>query len=623
MDPDAQTKLPAITLAAIGVVYGDIGTSPLYTLREAFGPAGGLRLEERAVLGVLSLIFWTLIVVVALKYVTVIMRADNRGEGGVLALSTLARRGLGETGRLGTGALVLAIAGASLFYGDGVITPAISVLSAVEGLRVAAPVMGHMVVPAAVVILVGLFLFQRVGTGRVGRWFGPVICVWFGVLGILGLVSIVETPAVLRALSPSHALDFFLAYRWQSFIALGAVVLAVTGSEALYADMGHFGRLPIRIAWFGLVLPGLVLNYFGQGALLLREPLALENPFYHLAPGWAQLPLVVLATFATVIASQAVISGAFSLTRQAVNMGLLPRMEIRHTAEEAAGQVYVPRVNWLLMGAVIALVAGFGSSSAMAAAYGIAVTGAMTIDGILAYVVARTLWRWRRSTALAVFLAFITVDLAFLSANSMKIPAGGWFPLVLAAGVATLMATWLKGRNALFRKIHANAMGLEEFSRSLEASRVLRIPGTAVFLSGRLNVVPRALLHNLKHNQVLHERVVIVTVVNEDVPRVNDQRRFIHRDWGEGIHSLFLRYGFMESVNVPEALARHGFIAPEIEMGTSYFLSREILIPSDEPDLPPWQERIFIMLSHASLSATEFFCLPPNRVVELGTQLRI
>jgi KUP system potassium uptake protein len=615
--------LPALTLAALGVVYGDIGTSPLYTIRESFGRAGGLPLGEETVLGVLSLVTWALIVVVSLKYVVFIMRADNRGEGGILALTALALRG--TEGRRRALVVALGMFGAALFYGDGAITPAISVLSAVEGLKVATPVFEPYVVPLAVSILVVLFLFQKHGTGRVGILFGPIVCVWFAVLGLLGLLEILETPSVLRALNPLYGLELFgAAGAWRAFVALGAVVLAVTGAEALYADMGHFGRRPIRIAWFGVVLPGLLLNYYGQGALVIRDPAAVANPFYLLAPSWGLYPMVLLATATTVIASQAVISGAFSLTQQAIQLGYLPRLEVRHTSERQIGQVYVPRVNWVLLVVVVALVLGFGSSSDLAAAYGIAVTGEMVITAVLAYVVARALWGWSGLTAGAAVAVFLVVDLAFFGATALKIPAGGWFPLILGLAVFFVMSTWKRGREALFDRLHRDEPDLEAFIAGVRKRPIQRVPGTAVFLTGDAHSVPRALLHNLKHNRVLHERVVVMTVRTEDVPWVRDERRVIVEHVEDGFYRVIVRYGFMEEPDVPKALARCPLGPPSFNPAeTSFFLSRESFIPSMHPDLPPWREELFIRLSNIQLNATEFFCLPPDRVVELGTQVEI
>jgi len=618
-----RSRTPLLVLAALGVVFGDIGTSPLYTLREAFGFTG-LPLDEATVLGVLSLIFWALLVVVTLKYVAVIMRADNQGEGGVLALAALAQRGLPVGGRRQRTVVLLAMIGAALFYGDCILTPAISVLSAVEGLKVATPAFEPYVVPTAVAILAGLFLMQRRGTARVGILFGPVICLWFATLAALGLLQIVADPGVLRALNPAYGIGLFQTHAWQAFVALGAVVLAVTGAEALYADMGHFGRRPIRLAWGGLVLPGLLLNYFGQGALLIRDPGAVVNPFYLMAPSWALYPMVVLATWATVIASQAVISGAFSLARQAVQLGYLPRLEVRHTSEQEIGQVYLPRVNWALMAAVVIVVIGFGSSSRLAAAYGIAVLGTMMITVILAFVVAVTVWRWHPLTAGLLFAAFLAVDFGFLSSAALKIPAGGWFPIVFAAAVFVLMSTWRQGRAALFQRLYRGAPPLPSFLASLTRQQPMRVPGTAVFPTGNADAVPRALLHNLKHNKVLHERVVVLTVLTEDVPRVPDSARMQVEHLGGNFHRVLMRYGFMEHPDVPVALMRCQLGAPEpTYLDTSFFLSRESLIPSDQPDLPRWRERIFIRMSNTALDATQYFRLPPDRVVEIGSQIEI
>jgi KUP system potassium uptake protein len=617
------SRLPILVIGAIGVVYGDIGTSPLYTMREAFG-LGGLPLGEATVLGVLSLVFWALLVVVTLKYVAVIMRADNQGQGGVLALVTLALRGLRAGGRRQQLAIVLAMVGAALFYGDGIITPAISVLSAVEGLKVATPAFEPYVVPIAIAILVGLFLVQRRGTGGVGKLFGPIMCIWFATLAVLGIGQILDEPSVLRALNPIHAVALFASHGWQAFVALGAVVLAVTGAEALYADMGHFGRWPIRFAWISFVLPALLLNYFGQGALLIRDPGTVVNPFYLLAPPWALYPMVVLATWATIIASQAVISGAFSLTRQAIQLGYLPRLEIRHTSEQEIGQVYLPRVNWALMVAIVAVVVGFGSSSQLAAAYGIAVVGAMSIDAVLACIVAVTLWRWHPLAAGLAFASFLAVDLAFFSANALKIPAGGWFPIAFAAAVFALMSTWRTGREALFQRLYRGAPPLRSFLASVTRQPPTRVPGTAVFLTGNSDMVPRALLHNLKHNKVLHERVVVLKVQTEDVPQVPESERVQVEHLGGNFHRVLLRYGFLEHPNVTAALLQCQLGAPEpTYMDTSFFLSRESLIPSEHPDLQPWREQIFMQMTNTALDATRYFRLPPDRVVEIGSQVEI
>jgi len=622
-DAPAPNRMPALVLGALGVVYGDIGTSPLYTLREAFGETGGLPVQEATVLGVLSLVFWALIIVVTIKYVAVVMRADNKGEGGVLALGSLAQRGI--DGPRGQRALIgLAILGMALFYGDSLITPAISVLSAVEGLKIATPVFEPFVVPITLVVILGLFLVQKQGTGRVGGLFGPIMALWFATLAVMGIVQIVHWPDVLRALNPAYAIQLFIDHRITAFFALGAVVLSVTGAEALYADMGHFGRQPIRTAWLFFVLPALLLNYFGQGALLLHVAESLENPFYHMAPPWALYPLVILATMATVIASQAVISGAFSLTRQAVQLGYLPRREIRHTSEHEIGQVYIPRNNWLLMGGVLLLVVGFGSSSNLAAAYGVSVTGAMVIDAILAAVVARTLWGWSPIVVAVAFTAFLVVDLALFGATLLKVPQGGWFPLVVAFGVFLLMTTWRKGRVVLSRRLYEDALPLETFLDRIKPESPMRVAGTAVFMTGNAEVVPHVLLHNIKHNKVLHERVLILTVITDDVPRVYEERAISVDKLGKGFFRVVLHYGYMEQPHIPQALERCRKYGLHIDMmETSFFLGRETLIPSRRSGLPTWREPLFIALSKTALSATEFFCIPPGRVVELGTQVEI
>ena len=611
-----------MTIAAIGVVYGDIGTSPLYTMRIVFGENRVLPLTEPSLLGVLSLIFWSLFVVVTLKYVIVILRADNRGEGGILALSALAQRALSSRQRRSV--VALAMIGAALFYGDGLITPAITVLSAIEGLKVATPLFEPYVVPFALVILIALFLVQSRGAGSIGLLFGPVMCLWFAVLGILGLIQIVQSPHVLLALDPSYALALFAAHQWLAFATLGAVFLAVTGAEALYADMGHFGRLPIRIAWFGLVMPGLVLNYFGQGALLLANPATVANPFYMLAPPWALYPMVVLATWATVIASQAVISGAFSISGQAVQLGLLPQLTVRHTSAHTMGQIYVPAINWLLLAGVVLLVLGFQSSSNLAAAYGIAVSAAMAIDAVLAGIVAHNVWRWRPALVVALFGAFLAVDLSFLSANALKFLAGGWFPIVLAAVVFALMSTWRRGREVMFERLYRGAPALRSFLTSLSRRPPTRVPGTAVFLTANPTAVPRALLHNLKHNKVLHERVVVLKVETEDIPRVPTSERLQVEHMGANFHRVVVRYGFMEQPDVTAVLTSCQLGPPEPTlMDTSFFLSRETFLPSARPDLPRWREQVFIHMANAALDATRYFRLPPDRVVEVGSQVEI
>jgi KUP system potassium uptake protein len=619
----AHGDLRALVIGAIGVVYGDIGTSPLYTLKEAFGHAGGLHLSEPGVLGVLSLVFWSLIVIVTLKYVALILRADNRGEGGVLSMSALALRGAGGRRNARRFVLGLAIAGLALFYGDGLITPAISVLSAVEGLETAAPNLQPYVLPIAATVLIALFMIQSFGTASVGRLFGPVMILWFATLAVLGIGQILQNPGVLAALNPTYAVGLFRIEGWQAFVALGSIVLAVTGAEALYADMGHFGRFPIRIAWLGLVLPALVLNYFGQGALVLREPEALEHPFYHLAPTFLLWPLILLATCATVIASQAVISGVFSLTRQAVQLGYLPRMTIRHTSASEIGQIYLPRVNWLLMLGVLALVLGFGSSSNLAAAYGISVTGAMGIDAVLAGLVAFWIWGWPGLAAAGVFGLFLFADLAYVAANSLKIPHGGWFPLLLALAFSTIVMTWRRGRGVLYDRLYKEAMPTQKFIENLGPS-IQRVAGTAVFMTGNPAVIPTPLLHNLRHNKVVHERVVLMTVVTEDVPYVPDKKRVVVERLGKGFFQVWASYGFMDEPDVPKALELCRPLGLAIEpMATSFFLGRETLIPSTRPELGRVEEKLFIALSTTALAANRYFKLPPDRVVELGTQVEI
>ncbi len=614
----------ALIVGAIGVVYGDIGTSPLYTVREAFHGPHALPLTSANVLGVLSVIFWSLVIVVTFKYVTLVLRADNRGEGGVLALTALVSRGLEGQPRRRWWLVGFGIFGAAMFYGDGMITPAISVLSAVEGLEVMAPALRDFVIPTTLAILVALFAIQRHGTGRVGAMFGPVMCVWFVVLAVLGLTGVVREPGVLAALHPRYALDFFAESPKLSFLALGAIVLAVTGTEALYADMGHFGKSPIRRAWILFVMPALVLNYFGQGALLLSDSATVKNPFYLLAPAWALLPLVVLATCATIIASQAVISGAFSLTRQAIQMGYCPRLTIQHTSERQIGQIYVPFINWALLTAVILLVIGFRSSSNLAGAYGIAVTLAMLIDSISLFVVMRRLWNWPIVVALLIAVPFIVIDVSFLASNSLKIPDGGWFPILSGIAVFTLLTTWKRGRAVLMRRLADDAMPLDLFIQSVETSPPIRVDGTAVFLTSTLNTVPHALLHNLKHNKVLHERVVFLTIVTGDIPAIPVEDRIEIRSLGCDFFQIVAHYGFKEDPDVPELLdecGRRGFVFEMME--TSFFVSRETLIATVAPGMALWRERLFVSMSKNATKASEFFRVPSNRVVELGTQVEL
>jgi KUP system potassium uptake protein len=621
--PSAKRTTAPLVIGAIGVVFGDIGTSPLYTLRECFTGPHGLPLTPDNVLGILSVIFWALMIIVTLKYVTLIMRADNRGEGGIMALTALVSRGL-EDRRARWWLVGLGIFGAAMFYGDGMITPAISVLSAVEGLEVLAPALKSYVIPTTLVILLAVFSIQRYGTARVGGLFGPLMCLWFATLAVMGSAAIWHYPWVLLALSPTYAYGFLTGNPLAAFLALGAVVLAVTGTEALYADMGHFGVAPIRRAWLYLVAPALVLNYFGQGALLIAEPTAIKNPFYLLAPAWALLPMVVLATAATVIASQAVISGAFSLTRQAIQMGYCPRLTIMHTSERQIGQIYVPFINWMLLCAVMLLVAGFRTSSNLAAAYGIAVTLAMAIDSLLIFVVLTRLWRWNAVAALVIVVPLVAIDAAFLSSNLLKIPEGGWFPIVAGGVVFTLLTTWKRGRAILLERLNAETMPIDLFIQSIAASPPMRVPGTAVFLTSTPNRAPHALLHNLKHNKVLHERVILLTLTTQDIPTVPLSERVRIRDLGCNFQQFEALFGFKEDPDVPELLEECGRRGQPFDMmETSFFVSRETLIPTAAPGMALWRERLFVSMAKNATKAIEFFNVPTNRVVELGTQVEL
>jgi KUP system potassium uptake protein len=614
-------RLGVLTLAALGVVYGDIGTSPLYAIRECFFGPHAVAVSPPNLLGVLSLIVWSLIIVISIKYIGFVMRADNRGEGGILALMALVSSERGA--RRHRILVMLGLFGAALLYGDGMLTPTISVLSAVEGLSVATPVFTRYITPITIGILIALFSIQSRGTGKVGTLFGPVVVVWFITIAILGLVSISHYPAVVVALDPRHAFEFFRINRWHGYVVLGAVFLAVTGGEALYADMGHFGPRPIRLAWFSLAFPALLLNYFGQGALLLRDPSAAENPFYHLVDGWVLYPLVVLATAAAVIASQAVISGAFSLTRQAVQLGYSPRVEINHTSSEEIGQIYIPEVNWAIMLATIGLVLGFGSSSALAGAYGVAVSTTMVITTILAYVVARDLWGWSFWKAGSIVAAFLAVDLAFFGANIIKVGQGGWFPLVVAAFIYLLMATWKTGRRILAERLRAGSLPLEQFLEGVGQTPV-RVSGVAVFMTQEPDGTPVTLLHNLKHNKVLHQTVVLLTIQGEEVPYIRSAERLKFQDLGKGFYRIIGRYGFMEDPNVPELLAQCKQFGLEFKpLATTYFLGRETLIPSDKPGMALWREHIFAFMARNAHRATAYFRIPPNRVVELGAQVEL
>ncbi|MBX9629935.1 MAG: potassium transporter Kup [Burkholderiales bacterium] len=619
-----RSGLLGLALGAVGVVFGDIGTSPLYTMKEAFGPGHGLALTHDNVLGILSLVFWSLMLFVTLKYITFIMRADNRGEGGIMALVALV---VGTTERGSRGRwwlMALGMFGAALFYGDSMITPAISVLSAVEGLTVATTVFDPYIVPITVAVIIGLFVVQFKGTGIVGALFGPITACWFVVLAILGVAQIVHNPHVLNGLNPVWAVEFFINNRLHGFLALGAVVLAVTGAEALYADMGHFGKNPIRVAWLGLVFPALILNYFGQGALLLSDPAAVEHPFFHMVPSWALYPMVALATLATVIASQAVISGAYSLTRQAIQLGYCPRLAIRHTSEKEIGQVYMPWINWALLFAVLVLVLGFRSSSALASAYGIAVTGTMAIDTILLFFVITRIWKWGQTAAWIICGVLLFVDLAYFAANSVKILQGGWFPLAIAAGVYIVISTWRRGREILFERLRPGAIPIEPFLASIAIHPPQRVPGTAIFLTAGREGVPHAMLHNLSHNKVLHEKVVLLTVLTEDVPYVPDESRIELEPLGEGFYRMNVRYGFKDEPDIPAALQLPNPCGLEFSlMETSFFLSRQTIVPTKAPGMAIWREKLFATMSRNAASATEFFRIPTNRVVELGTQIEI
>ncbi len=620
--PPAKLRL-AVLLGVLGVVYGDIGTSPLYAFKASLDHFRHVGFAAWEVLGILSLIFWSLVLIVTVKYVLLVMRADNRGEGGILALMALAQRVVGNPRLRATLALV-GIGGACLFFGDGVITPAISVLSAVEGLEIVAPPLKEVILPISVVIIVVLFAVQYRGTGSVGRVFGPVMVVWFTAIGLLGALAILHNPTVLLALSPSYAVELCLHYGWLAFVALGSVVLAVTGAEALYADMGHFGARPIRAAWLWFVLPCLVLNYFGQGALVLADPAALESPFFLLAPPWLRLPLVILATLATVIASQALISGAYSIARQCMQLGFLPRMTVRHTSATEEGQIYVPQVNMALLLGVLVLVLAFKTSDNLAAAYGIAVTGTFMSTCVLAAEVFRARLGWSTLASFAVFGAFFVIDSVFFAANLLKVPEGGYVPLVLGIALLALMTSWKRGRDLMLSRWRMDSLPLASFLARLPQSRTVRVPGIAVFLTGNPDYVPGALLHNLKHNKVLHEKVVFVTVTNLDVPEVPAAERSAVEELAPGIHRVTIRYGFMESPNLPRDLAACRAQGVDFDpMQVSYFLGRETVVRAQVPKLPLWRVWLFLVMARNAVSATEFFRIPSDRVVELGVRVAI
>ncbi len=614
--------LLSLSLASLGVVFGDIGTSPLYAIRECFYGEHAVPVNEENVLGVLSLVFWSLTIVISLKYLVYVMRADNRGEGGVLALMALAAAKLSSSGRARWVVVMLGLFGAALLYGDGMITPAISVLGAMEGLVVAAPSLGDFVVPITIVILVALFLFQKRGTAGVGAVFGPVTLIWFLVLIVLGVRQIAVQPGVLWAISPTYAVTFMAHGGSHGFLVLGAVFLVVTGGEALYADMGHFGARPIRLTWFSIVLPSLLINYFGQGALLLEDPTAASNPFYRMAPAWALFPLLVLSTCATVIASQAVISGAFSLTRQATMLGYWPRMEIQHTSAKEIGQIYVPPVNWGLMVATIGLVLGFGSSAGLASAYGIAVTTTMVITTLLAFVVARRRWGLGLPAALGLTAVLSVVDVSFFAANVVKIGHGGWFPLIVGAGVFALMTTWKKGRAVLADQIRRSTLSIDELFELMRVEPTIRVPGTAVFMTSSADGAPPSLVHNYVHNHTVHEAVVLVTIVTEDVPFVDDDERVSVEDLGEGFVRVVARYGFVENPDVVALLAREDTPTPPIEH-TTFFLGHETLLADGSHGMFRWRARLFSFLARNALRPTVFFNIPTERVMEVGAQISL
>ena len=621
-------KVALLAFGAIGIVFGDIGTSPLYAFRETFAGHHPLAIDKLHILGVVSLIFWSMTLIVSIQYVSILMRADNKGQGGSLALVALLTRSLRDA-KYGGIVVLLGVFATALFYGDSMITPAISVLSAVEGLTVVQGNLAPLVVPISLVLLIFLFLIQQRGTASVGALFAPVMTVYFVVLAVLGIFHLIQTPEILLALNPWYAAQFFLTDGFLAFLAMGSVVLAVTGSEALYSDMGHFGRGPMRLSWFGFVMPCLLLNYFGQGAMIIGMDQsgvteAIQNPFFMMAPEMMRLPLVILATVATFIASQAVISGAFSITHQAIQLGFIPRLSIRHTSAREQGQIYIPFVNWALMISVILLVLFFGSSTNLAAAYGIAVTGAMFIDTCLMAVLVIAVWRWKLWLAIPLVLVFFIVDGAYFAANILKVPSGGWFPLLIGAIAFTMLTTWSAGRKLMRERMVEAALPLNLFAKSAHSSAT-RVPGTAIFMASTNEGVPSALLHNIKHNKVMHERVVVLTVEVQEVPYVDEDERYHVEELGDGFYRLSINYGFMEETDVPASLVARADLCggPFEMMKTSFFLSRQTLVPSEKPGMALWREKLFAWMSRNAASAMEFFRLPTNRVVELGSQLEI
>ncbi|CAD6882094.1 Kup system potassium uptake protein [Methylomonas albis] len=619
-----QGQVNTLALSAIGVVFGDIGTSPLYAVKEVFH--GGLPTDATHVLGVLSLMFWAITLVVTTKYAIFIMRADNKGEGGIMALMALALQGSKDNPTRKAFIVTIGLLGASLFYGDSMITPAISVLSAVEGLQIVAPRLDHYVLPITIAVLSALFIIQTKGTGKVGRMFAPIMCFWFATLGLLGAVNIVQHPDVLMAVNPCYAISLLFELGWKGFLIMGSVVLAITGAEALYADMGHFGLKPIRLAWFSFVFPALLLNYFGQGALLIGNPQAVENPFYLMAPHWAMYPLLILATLSTVIASQAVISGAFSVTRQAIQLGYCPRMNIRHTSGDEMGQVYLPAVNWLLMVSVFILVLSFRSSSALASAYGIAVTGTMIVDTILAFIVIQALWQWNKPTSITFLSIFLIIDLLFLSSNSLKIPHGGWLPLVVGAVLFLIMTTWIRGKELLARYLDEKRVLFEELEQRLRDRPLVTVPGTAIYMARSVHGVPQVLLHNLEHNHVMHEKLIVLTIVTREEPYIDEAHRVKIRMFGDSgnFYRVKLYFGFQEEQDVRRALqlcCHEGLVIDQKTV--SFFIGSEKLSFRRKSPMPKWRRSLFSFLTHNSTSAIEYFKIPVERVIELGIRIEL
>lgn len=619
-----KSSLTALTLAAVGIVYGDIGTSPLYTMQEVFHVKHGLALTEMNILGIVSLILWGLIFIVSLKYVTLVLRASNRGEGGIMALAALTLESAGKGSKLHFPLIILGVLGASLFYGDGVVTPAMTVLSAMEGIEVATPALKPFVVPLTLIILICLYSLQSHGTATIGKFFGPVMVLWFTVLAAMGLYNILRAPGILNAFNPLYALDFLFSHGWVAFIALGAVVLAFTGSEALYADMGHFGPKPIRTAWFLIVFPALSLNYLGQGALLMINPSAVHNPFYNQLGEWSIYPLVILSTMAAVIASQATISGAFSMTKQAISLGFFPRMTIIHTSSKEIGQIYIPVVNWLQLAAVVGAVIGFGSASNLASAYGIANTGTMLVTSILTFFVIRFGWKYNLTLCIAATTFFVTIDVALFSSNATKFFHGGWFPIALGVVLCTVMLTWRRGRALVFDNLKKHAIPLEDFLASLFVSPPVRVAGTAVFLRGEADGVPHALLHNLSHNKVLHERVIFITLHNREVPWVPFSERIKVSDLGNNCWQVDVFYGFKNEPDIPNALDLCEPFGLRFEaLDTSYFISRQTIISSPGSGMAMWRESLFVAMSRNARDAADFYQIPSNRVIEVGAQVEI